>query len=272
MGKTSLGTTIALNAAKLYRDTKGERGAKVGFFSLEMRASQISSRILSTLTGVPTDHVRKGKVSKEALAEYERAGELYSDLPIYIDDSGGLTLEALHSRARRMKRQHGIGLLIVDYLQLMHADAINKTQEITKISNGLKAIAKDVDVPVIALSQLSRQVELREDKRPLLSDLRESGSIEQDADIVMFIFREEYYLAQREPQMGDESEGNYEERHSRWQSRLNAAKNTADVIIAKHRHGAVGLAQLYFKPELTEFRDLDRQHRNVNDLDDAITF
>ena len=216
MGKTALATNIAFNAAKAYRPAHGagrphrpepvaEDGAVVGFFSLEMSAEQLATRILAEESGMSSDKIRRGEVRREDFDKFVMASQRLAAVPLFIDDTPALSVAALRTRARRLKRQHGLGLIVIDYLQLMRPSARrpraieNRVQEISEITRGLKAIAKELDVPVLALSQLSRAVEQREDKRPMLSDLRESGSIEQDADVVMFIFREEYYLSRGEP-------------------------------------------------------------------------
>ena len=261
MGKTSLVTNIAVNAARAYEPVrqqdgtiKAEKGAIVGFFSLEMSADQLATRIISEVARVPSERIRRGDVDQtEFEAIYHAAREL-DNLPLYIDDTGGLSIAQLAARARRLKRQKGLDLLIVDYLQLLSGSSKksdNRVQEITEISVGLKALAKELSVPIIALSQLSRQVESREDKRPQLSDLRESGSIEQDADVVLFVFREEYYLKRSEPREGTED-------HLKWMAQLDEVRGVAEVIIGKQRHGPIGKVPLAFEESLTRFSNLDR--------------
>jgi replicative DNA helicase len=270
MGKTALATNISFNAARAYRealDATGKpvavEGAKVAFFSLEMSAEQLATRILAEQTGVSSDRIRRGDLKQEDFPVFVQTARELSELPLFIDDTPALTVGALRTRARRLKRQHGLGLIVVDYLQLMRASAgskpENRVQEISEITRGLKAIAKELNVPVLALSQLSRAVEQREDKRPQLSDLRESGSIEQDADVVMFIFREQYYHERAEPrQREDETEDKFRERMDRWQERGERIHNVAEVNIAKQRHGPVGTVELFFDGMLTKFGDLVR--------------
>ncbi|MBU6206675.1 MAG: replicative DNA helicase, partial [Alphaproteobacteria bacterium] len=260
MGKTALATNIAFNAARRWMreredgiDLAKSAGAKVAFFSLEMSADQLATRILSEQSEISAENLRMGKISHNDFRALARAAGELETLPLYIDDTPGLTIAALRTRARRLKRKHGIGLIIVDYLQLLqgtgrHAGE-NRVQEISEISRGLKTLAKELGVPVLALSQLSRAVEQREDKRPQLSDLRESGSIEQDADIVLFVFREEYYIESRKPDDDDEAGV------SKWQSQMEKAFGMAELIIAKQRHGATGKVRLAFKKEITKFSD-----------------
>lgn len=262
MGKTALATNIAINAAVKHAKTKGEEGAVVGLFSLEMAHAQITTRILADLSGISSDSLRRGNIKSEEFLKLVEVTGQFSDLPLYIDDTPALTIGALRTRARRLKRKHNISLLIVDYLQMLEGSPSrrsgeNRTQEVSEISRGLKNIAKELNIPVLALSQLSRAVEQREDKRPQLSDLRESGSIEQDADIVMFVYREEYYLSREEPsQMGSENNEKFAERYSRWEQTLMAAQNLTEVIVAKQRHGPIGTVKLYFNPAQTKFSDL----------------
>jgi replicative DNA helicase len=261
MGKTSLATNIAFNAAKRHRsevDNFGNRvrkdGGIVAFYSLEMSAEQLTLRILADWTGIGSDKIRKGEMSNQEYKKLEEAAREISELPLYIDDTGGLSIAALSARARRLQRRHGLDLIVVDYLQLVTATGgkagENRVQEVSAITQGLKSLAKELKVPIIALSQLSRQVENRDDKRPQLADLRESGSIEQDADVVMFVFRESYYLLRTEPEPGTD-------KHFEWQEKVAATENTAEVIIAKQRHGAIGKIKLGFQAELTKFSDLD---------------
>jgi replicative DNA helicase len=262
MGKTALGTNLAYHVAKSYRaeyqadgSTKVMDGGVVAFFSLEMSAEQLATRIIAEQSGISSERIRRGKITED---EFNRLVEISRDLqslPLYIDATGGLTIAQLASRARRLKRQRGLGLILVDYLQLLAGSARKasegRVQEVTEITVGLKALAKELNVPVIALSQLSRQVENREDKRPQLSDLRESGSIEQDADVVMFIFREEYYLQRMEPRPGTPE-------HVEWQDKMNKVLGVAEVIIGKQRHGPTGIVELQFESHLTKFQNLVR--------------
>jgi replicative DNA helicase len=267
MGKTSLATNIAFNAARVYTeevDALGNRraadGALVAFFSLEMSAEQLATRILAEQAEVASHKIRQGELENEEFDRLVVAAQDLHRLPLYIDDTPALSVSALRTRARRLKRQHGLGLIVIDYLQLLrgsNATSENRVQEISEITRSLKALAKELAVPVIALSQLSRAVEQREDKRPQLADLRESGSIEQDADVVMFVFREQYYLERAEPgRRPEESEEKFNERHSKWQERCEEVWNTAEVIIAKQRHGPVGMVRLSFQGEYTKFGNL----------------
>jgi replicative DNA helicase len=270
MGKTALATNIAFNAAQAQKQSNGDEPAgtnHVLFFSLEMSAEQLAARILSQVSGIPSDRVRRGEINPDEFQAFAVASQQMSKISLFIDDTPGITVSTMRTRARRLKRQSGLDMIVVDYLQLLQGTpgrrAENRVQEVSEITRGLKMLAKELEVPVIALSQLSRQVEQREDKRPQLSDLRESGSIEQDADVVMFIYREEYYLEKGEPIRGIDDKGDkFEDRHARWQSRLAEVENTASVIIAKQRHGPVGAIDLYFEGSLTKFGDLDRQHSN----------
>jgi replicative DNA helicase len=271
MGKTTLATNIAYNAAAAYKKTIGEDGKEheeggiVLFFSLEMSAEQLASRLISTCAGVPSDRIRRGEIEQ---AEFERivvASQELSRLPLYIDDTPALSITGLRQRARRVKRQYGLHMIVIDYLQLLQGPpdkrTDNRVQEVSEITRGLKTLAKDLNVPVLALSQLSRQVENREDKRPQLADLRESGSIEQDADVVSFIYRPEYYLEKEVPeQRPNEPPEKFEERRLRHDQMLTEKRNVAELIIAKQRHGPVGTVELYFNGELTLFDDLDRVH------------
>lgn len=255
MGKTSLAVNIAFNAAKRYAETGGKEGAVVGFFSLEMSADQLATRILADQSGISGDAIRKGNIRQEDFRKFVEASQVLSQVPLYIDDTPALSIGAVRTKARRLKRQHGLGLLVVDYLQLLRGSGSkqgieNRVLEVSEITRGLKAIAKELGIPVLALSQLSRAVEQREDKRPQLSDLRESGSIEQDSDVVMFIYREEYYLSRTEPEVGTE-------KHLEWQERMSKAHNIAETIVAKQRHGPIGTVKLFFDPNLTRFSDLD---------------
>ncbi|MGB0683419.1 MAG: replicative DNA helicase [Magnetovibrionaceae bacterium] len=265
MGKTALATNIAFNAAKRHFETGGEEGAVVGFFSLEMSSEQLASRIISEQTEIASDRMRKGELGHEEFKRLVVATQALYEVPIFIDDTPALTVSALRTRARRQKRQQGLGLIVVDYLQLISGSSASRSdgrvQEVSEITRGLKTLAKELNVPVIALSQLSRQVEQREDKRPQLSDLRESGSIEQDADVVTFIYREEYYHERTEPtQRGDEAPEKFFERQERWKARLELIQGVGEVIVAKQRHGPIGKVDLAFQGEFTRFRDLDRNH------------
>lgn len=256
MGKTALATNIAYNVAKYIHETHNDsKGAKpsVGFFSLEMSAEQLAARLIAAAAGVSSSHMRRGDLSNEEFMQLVQASNEVAQLPFFIDDTPALSIAAVRTRARRLKRMYNLQLLIVDYLQLLRgstaASQANRVQEISEITQGLKAIAKELDIPVIALSQLSRAVEQREDKRPQLSDLRESGSIEQDADIVMFVFREEYYVSR---QMPSEDSPKFAE----WQAQMERVFGMGEVIIAKQRHGPIGNVKLAFSDKLTRFSDL----------------
>ena len=256
MGKTALATNIAFNSARAHA-AQSNVGAVVGFFSLEMSSEQLAMRILAEESGIRSDHIRRGKIKDDdEFVGLVRAGQDLSRVPLFIDDTPALSVAQLRTRARRLKRTEGLSLLVVDYLQLLRPQSRveNRVQEISQITQGIKALAKELDLPVLALSQLSRAVELREDKRPQLSDLRESGTIEQDSDVVMFIYREEYYLERSEPQQrADESGDRFNERYNRWQERYEKVAGLADVIIAKQRHGPIGRVGLRFEPETTRF-------------------
>ncbi len=266
MGKTALATNIAFHAARHHRTvqtpegkTRTEDGAVVAFFSLEMSSEQLATRILSEESGVPSHLIRRGEVKAEDFEKFVQTSYVLANLPLYIDDSPALSIAAVRTRARRLKRQKGLDLVIVDYLQLLHGSGEgtageSRVQEISEITRGLKALAKELEVPVLALAQLSRAVEQREDKRPLLSDLRESGSIEQDADVVMFIFREEYYLHRSEPvQRPDESLEKFGDRHDRWKEHCEKAYGKAEIIVAKQRHGPINNVMLHFDGDTTKF-------------------
>ncbi|MFN7165339.1 MAG: replicative DNA helicase, partial [Hyphomonas sp.] len=267
MGKTSLATNIAYNVAKNYRyetlddgSHKTLDGGIVAFFSLEMSSEQLATRILAERTGISSHDIRQGKLSK---ADFERLSEATAEmqnLPLYIDDTGGISIGELTARARRLRRSVGLDLIVIDYLQLITATSsnsnTNRVQEVTAITTALKALAKDLNVPVMALSQLSRAVEQREDKRPQLSDLRESGSIEQDADIVMFVFREEYYLERLEPP-ADPNDPNSNEKWKAWRARMDLVYGTAEVIVSKQRHGPIGTVKLAFDAKVTRFGNLE---------------
>ena len=259
MGKTSLATNIAFNIAAAYEPAeqadgsfKAKNGGVVGFFSLEMSAEQLATRIISEQTEISSSKIRRGNINDQELVKLIACSETMQRLPLYIDQTGGISIAQLSARARRLKRQRGLDVMIIDYVQLMQGSTRaqgNRVQEITEITTGLKALAKELNVPILALSQLSRQVESRDDKRPQLSDLRESGSIEQDADVVMFVYRDEYYLANREPKPGADD-------HLKWEQQLNEARGKADVIIAKQRHGPTATVPLAFQAEYTRFTDL----------------
>ncbi len=264
MGKTALATNIAYNVARAYKweptpegGRKTIEGGVVGFFSLEMSAEQLATRLLSQHAEIPSNNIRKGEITGP---EYERLRDAAVDLqsiPLHIDETGGLSIGGVAARARRLKRTHGLDLIIIDYLQLasgVDRRGDNRVQEITEITGGLKALAKELDVPVLALSQLSRQVESREDKRPQLADLRESGSIEQDADVVMFVFREAYYLGRAEPREGTPE-------HAAWQEQMAELGHQAEVIVGKQRHGPIGTVRMAFNGAFTRFDNLARPGR-----------
>lgn len=262
MGKTALATNMAFNAAKRYADTGGKEGAAVGMFSLEMSSDQLATRILADVSGISGDAIRKGNIKQEDFRRFVEASQTLSQIPLYIDDTPALSIGAVRTRARRLQRQHGLGMLVIDYLQLLQGTGSkqsteNRVNEISEITRGLKAIAKELHIPVLALSQLSRAVEQREDNRPQLSDLRESGSIEQDADVVMFVYRKEYYLERRRP---DDGAGGDKMRD--WEDRMSRAKNVAECIVAKQRHGPIDTAVLHFNPALTAFTDADADLKN----------
>jgi len=259
MGKTALATNIAFHAATTTKT--GEVASPVAFFSLEMAAEQLGTRILSERAQVDSESIRRGKLNSQEFDQLVGASTAISSAPFFIDDTPALSVSQLASRARRLKRTSGLGVIVVDYLQLLTPQlgirAENRVQEISNISRTLKAIAKELDVPVLALSQLSRAVEMREDKRPNLADLRESGSIEQDADVVMFVFREEYYLNKREPeQKMEESVDTFNIRHADWLSKMQSAENKAEIIVAKQRHGPTGSVNVHFEKRFTHFTDL----------------
>lgn len=268
MGKTALATNMAFNAAKAYAASGGSEGAVVAFFSLEMSHDQLTTRILAEQSGISGDSLRKGNMTEGQFRDFAMAAHRLTQIPLYIDDTPALSISAVRTRARRLKRKHGLGLIVIDYLQLLRGVAgskqseSNRVLEISEITRGLKALAKELSVPVLALSQLSRAVEQREDKRPMLSDLRESGSIEQDADVVMFVYREEYYLSREVPSQRDsETSEKFNERYASWAQRLQDSANIAENIIAKQRHGPIGIVKLFFDPNLTRFADLDMRHQ-----------
>jgi replicative DNA helicase len=259
MGKTALATNIAFNIAKAYKfevepdgNHKTTNGGIVGFFSLEMSSDQLATRIVAEQAAIPSYKIRRGDLREDEFYQLTEAAREIQALPLYIDDTGGLSIAQLAARARRLKRQRGLDFMVVDYLQLLSGSSKkgeNRVQELTEITTGLKALAKELNVPVMALSQLSRQVESRDDKRPQLSDLRESGSIEQDADAVMFVFREEYYVKNKEPKPGTEE-------HIKWQTDMAQLHGRAEVIIGKQRHGPTGTVMLQFEDSVTRFSDL----------------
>ena len=269
MGKTALATNIAFNVARNYRWEPSPEGRKtvsggvVAFFSLEMSAEQLALRILADASGVSSDRLRKGEIDASEFGRVRDAAIEIGEAPLFIDATGGLPIGKLAARARRLKRaEHGLDLIVIDYLQLATAGGgdgggrrdMNRVQEVSEITQSLKALAKELNVPVIALSQLSRQVENREDKRPQLSDLRESGSIEQDADVVMFVYRESYYLGRAEPREGTEE-------HLKWQEDMDRLRHQAEVVIGKQRHGPIGIVKLSFDEDPTRFGNLAREGR-----------
>jgi replicative DNA helicase len=256
MGKTALGTNMAFHAARAYiQDMEAgaeiPRGSPVLFFSLEMAAQQLSARILAEQTEIEMWKIRNGRFSESEWEKFVLTMQELSTLPLFIDDTGGISIAQIAARARRMKREKKIGLIIIDYLQLVEPSRRqeNRVQEITEVTKGLKTLAKELNVPILALSQLSRGVDSRDDKRPILSDLRESGSIEQDADVVMFVYREEYYLKSREP---DPSSAE----HAKWLEKCERAHRRAEVLVEKHRHGATNKIDLYFDDRFTRFSNL----------------
>jgi replicative DNA helicase len=258
MGKSSLASNIAFNASVQSIDDPSAERFVSAFFSLEMSAEQLATRILSEQIDVPSEKIRRGELNEEDFRRLVQASQRLERTPFFIDDTPAITVTALRTRARRLKRQHGLDLIVVDYLQLLRPTAgtksENRVQEVSDITRSLKAIAKELNVPVLALAQLSRAVEQREDKRPLLADLRESGSIEQDADVVMFIFREEYYLARSEPtRRPDESDDKFHDRVEKWQERCNQVYGLAEVIVGKQRHGPTGTIKLQFDGPTTKF-------------------
>ncbi len=257
MGKTSLATNIAFNIAEAYEpeiqadgSTKPLNGGVVGFFSLEMAAEQLATRIISEQTEVSSSKIRRGEINEQEFERLVGCSQVMHKIPLFIDETGGISIAQLAARARRLKRQRGLDVMVIDYIQLMtgHGKTDNRVQELTQITTGLKALAKELQVPIIALSQLSRQVENREDKRPQLSDLRESGSIEQDADVVLFVYRDEYYA---ERLVNDTEGKDYEKNVARYEN----SRGKAEVIVAKQRHGPTGTAELTFQAEFTRFGD-----------------
>lgn len=259
MGKTALATTIAFNSAKAHLEKRVE-GAGVLFFSLEMSAEQLATRLLAAEAQVSSEKIRRGELTNDSFERFIEISRNLENMNLFIDDTPALSVSSLRSRARRLKRQHDIGFIIIDYLQLLTTgrhSGDNRVNEISEISRSLKAIAKELGVPIIALSQLSRAVEQRDDKRPQLADLRESGSIEQDADVVLFVYREEYYLARKEPNTEDTK------KYSEWTERLQKVASTAEVIIGKQRHGPVGTVRLHFDGRFTRFSNLDQTYQET---------
>ena len=249
MGKTSLATNIAFNAAQKLQDS-GKKSS-IAFFSLEMSSEQLSTRIISEQARISSNDIRRGRISDEQFDKFLETSKNISELPLYIDETPAISIAAMSNRARRIKRLFGLDMVVVDYIQLMRGTTFNKdgrVQEISQITQGLKAIAKELAVPVVALSQLSRQVEQRDDHKPQLADLRESGSIEQDADVVMFVYREGYYLSRKEPR-----EATVE--HAEWQAKMNEVAHLAQIIIGKQRHGPIGNVTLEFEERFTKFKD-----------------
>ena len=264
MGKTALATNIAYNVAKAHRAEvqadgamKSVNGGIVGFFSCEMSAEQLATRILAEQTSIASSTIRRGGISETDFDKIRDHSSKLQSLPLYVDETGGLSISQLTARARRLKRQKGLDLIVVDYIQLLQGSGKrgndNRVQEVTEITTSLKALAKELNIPVIALSQLSRQVESRDDKHPQLSDLRESGSIEQDADVVLFVYREEYYLQNKEPKPGTEE-------HVKWFTEMENASGKAEVIVAKQRHGPTGTVRLQFEGQFTRFSDFVEDH------------
>ena len=252
MGKTALATNIAYNAAQnLF---KRQEKSSVAFFSLDMSSEQLSTRILSEQARIKSDDIRRGKVTEEEVNRYIETSRNIYDLPLYIDETPAISIATLSNRARRIKRLFGLSLIVVDYIQLMRSNSLKnegRVQEISEITQGLKALAKELSVPILALSQLSRAVEQRDDKQPQLADLRESGSIEQDADVVMFVYREAYYLERKQPKLGSIE-------HAEWQSKMNDVNGLADIIIGKQRHGPTGTVKVEFEGIYTKFKDLSK--------------
>ncbi len=264
MGKTALATNIAFNVARRFgqenRNNTKEKPKTVAFFSLEMSAEQLANRIISEESGISSELIRRGAINRDEFSRVVDAANTLSQIPFWIDETPALSISALRTRARRLARQSNLGLIVIDYLQLMtlpggFSKGDNRVQEVSEISRGLKAIAKELHIPVIALSQLSRQVENRDDKRPQLADLRESGSIEQDADVVMFVYREAYYAERTEPRhpKADESQDEFYARAEKWNMGFEKIKNLAEVIIGKQRHGPIGSTTLHFQPSTTKF-------------------
>ena len=252
MGKTALATNIAFNAAKKLQDDA--KKSSIAFFSLEMSSEQLSTRILAEQSRIKSNDIRRGRISEDQFDKFLETSKNIAELPLFIDETPAISIAALSNRARRIKRIHGLDLVVVDYIQLMRAANTKdgRVQEISEITQGLKAIAKELSVPVVALSQLSRAVEQRDDKKPQLSDLRESGSIEQDADVVMFVYREAYYLERKEPRPATVE-------HAEWQAKMNEVSSLAEIIIGKQRHGPTGNIMLEFEAMFTKFKDIQNQ-------------
>ena len=270
MGKTALALNLAMNCCNVllsnFENNKhkehNERPKSVGFFSLEMSSEQLASRLLSMISNISTSNLRTGHIDHTSFERLVRASKELQGLPLFIDDTPSISISSLRTRARRLKRKHNLGVLFVDYLQLIRPTNVgnhdqNRVQEISEITQSLKAIAKELHIPVIALSQLSRAVEQREDKRPMLSDLRESGTIEQDSDIVMFIYREEYYLMRRKPEEGSD-------RYDKWQQEMDKVKCISELIVSKHRNGPIDNIKLYFDPHLTRFANFRAKNTGIN--------
>jgi len=249
MGKTALATNIAFNAAKKIQNDK--KKSSIAFFSLEMSSEQLSTRILAEQSRIKSNDIRRGKMSEEEFNKYIEISKNIRELPLYIDETPAISIAALSNRARRVKRLYGLDMIVVDYIQLMRASNFRegRVQEISEITQGLKALAKELSVPVIGLSQLSRAVEQRDDKKPQLADLRESGSIEQDADVVMFVYRESYYLQRNEPKLATVE-------HAEWQAKMNEVASLAEILISKQRHGPTGKIMLEFEEMFTKFKDI----------------
>ena len=249
MGKTALATNIAFNAAKKIQDDG--KISSIAFFSLEMSSEQLSTRILAEQSRIKSNDIRRGRISEEQFDKFIETSKDISELPLYIDETPAISIAALSNRARRIKRLYGLDMVVIDYIQLMKASNFKdgRVQEISEITQGLKALAKELSVPVVALSQLSRAVEARDDKKPQLADLRESGSIEQDADVVMFVYREAYYLERKEPRPATVE-------HAEWQAKMNEVSSLAEIIIGKQRHGPTGNIMLEFEAMFTKFKDI----------------
>ncbi len=263
MGKTALATNIGFNAAK---SSKLEKNEAILIFSLEMSAEQLAQRILAEQSTIDSHRLRNGDINDDEFSKLVVTQNNIHSLPFFIDDTPAISVGQIASRARRLKRTNGLGLIIIDYIQLIqgskNSENQGRVQEISYITRGLKSLAKELNVPILALSQLSRAVEQREDKRPILADLRESGSIEQDADVVMFVYREEYYLDKSEPNQRDnENQESFNERFIKWQDRRSAAEGKAEIIISKQRHGPTGIIQVQFEAKLTRFMDLVQSER-----------
>ena len=264
MGKTALATNIGFNAAK---SSKLDSNEAILVFSLEMSAEQLAQRILAEQSTIDSHKLRSGDIDDEEFSKLVVTQNNIHDLPFFIDDTPAISVGQIASRARRLKRTNGLSLVIIDYIQLIQSSKANeyqgRVQEVSNITRGLKSLAKELNVPILALSQLSRAVEQREDKKPILADLKESGSIEQDADVVMFVYREEYYLDKSEPtQRDNENQESFNERFTRWQDKRNAAEGKAEIIVSKQRHGPTGVIQVQFEAKLTRFMDL-AQNENL---------